>query len=196
MINEEKQKALEAALGQIEKHYGKGSVMKLGESGANMQVETVPTGSLSLDIALGVGGVPKGRIIEIYGPESSGKTTVALHMVAEVQKRGGIAGFIDAEQYETFSKQDAETEKEIQNNMEILLKHQVGYEKNFHTEEEWETLINKYRNTRTLTKEMVNAFVEKIEIHESGSITVRLVYDDMLEELRKYAKEREAELCQ
>ena len=97
MINEEKQKALEAALGQIEKQYGKGSVMKLGESGANMQVETVPTGSLSLDIALGVGGVPKGRIIEIYGPESSGKTTVALHMVAEVQKRGGIAGFIDAE---------------------------------------------------------------------------------------------------
>ena len=97
MINEEKQKALEAALGQIEKHYGKGSVMKLGESSTNMQVETVPTGSLSLDIALGVGGVPKGRIIEIYGPESSGKTTVALHMVAEVQKRGGIAGFIDAE---------------------------------------------------------------------------------------------------
>ena len=97
MINEEKQKALEAALGQIEKHYGKGSVMKLGESGANMQVETVPTGSLSLDIALGLGGLPKGRIIEIYGPESSGKTTVALHAVAEVQKRGGIAGFIDAE---------------------------------------------------------------------------------------------------
>ena len=97
MINEEKQKALEAALGHIEKQYGKGSVMKLGESSANMQVETVPTGSLSLDIALGVGGVPKGRIIEIYGPESSGKTTVALHMVAEVQKRGGIAGFIDAE---------------------------------------------------------------------------------------------------
>ena len=97
MISEEKQKALEAALGHIEKQYGKGSVMKLGESSANMQVETVPTGSLSLDIALGVGGVPKGRIIEIYGPESSGKTTVALHMVAEVQKRGGIAGFIDAE---------------------------------------------------------------------------------------------------
>ena len=107
-----------------------------------------------------------------------------------------VCRIIDAEQYETFSKQDAETEKEIQNNMEILLKHQVGYEKNFHTEEEWETLINKYRNTRTLTKEMVNAFVEKIEIHESGSITVRLVYDDMLEELRKYAKEREAESCQ
>ena len=97
MINEEKKKALEAALGQIEKQYGKGSVMKLGESSANMQVETVPTGSLSLDIALGVGGVPKGRIVEIYGPESSGKTTVALHMVAEVQKSGGIAGFIDAE---------------------------------------------------------------------------------------------------
>lgn len=97
MINEEKQKALEAALGHIEKQYGKGSVMKLGESGVHMQVEAIPTGSLSLDIALGVGGVPKGRVIEIYGPESSGKTTVALHMVAEVQKRGGIAGFIDAE---------------------------------------------------------------------------------------------------
>lgn len=97
MINDDKKKALEAALGHIEKQYGKGSVMKLGESGAHMQVEAVPTGSLSLDIALGVGGVPKGRIVEIYGPESSGKTTVALHMVAEVQKRGGIAGFIDAE---------------------------------------------------------------------------------------------------
>jgi recombination protein RecA len=97
MISEEKQKALEAALGHIEKQYGKGSIMKLGDQGANMQVEAIPTGSLSLDIALGVGGVPKGRIVEIYGPESSGKTTVALHMVAEVQKRGGIAGFIDAE---------------------------------------------------------------------------------------------------
>ena len=97
MMNEEKQKALEAALGQIEKHYGKGSVMKLGDSSSSMVVEAVPTGSLGLDIALGVGGVPKGRIVEIYGPESSGKTTVALHMVAEVQKRGGIAGFIDAE---------------------------------------------------------------------------------------------------
>lgn len=75
----------------------KGAVMKLGDSAANMNVETIPTGSLSLDIALGLGGVPKGRIIEVYGPESSGKTTVALHMVAEVQKRGGIAGFIDAE---------------------------------------------------------------------------------------------------
>ena len=97
MINEEKQKALEAALGHIEKQYGKGSVMKLGDSSSNMVVEAVPTGSLGLDIALGVGGVPKGRIVEIYGPESSGKTTVALHMVAEVKKRGGIAGFIDAD---------------------------------------------------------------------------------------------------
>lgn len=92
-----KMKALEAALAQIEKQFGKGSVMKLGDKGANMQIETVPTGALSLDIALGLGGVPKGRIIEIYGPESSGKTTVALHMVAEVQKAGGIAGFVDAE---------------------------------------------------------------------------------------------------
>ena len=97
MVKEDKLKALDAALGQIEKQYGKGSVMKLGDSGKNMNVQTVPTGSLSLDIALGLGGVPRGRIIEVYGPESSGKTTVALHMVAEVQKRGGIAGFIDAE---------------------------------------------------------------------------------------------------
>ena len=97
MANEDKLKALDAALLQIEKQFGKGSVMKLGDTGTNMNVETVPTGSLSLDIALGLGGVPKGRIVEIYGPESSGKTTVALHMVAEVQKRGGIAGFIDAE---------------------------------------------------------------------------------------------------
>ena len=94
---EDKQKALDAALSQIEKQFGKGAVMKLGDDSAKMNVEVVPTGSLSLDIALGVGGVPKGRIIEVYGPESSGKTTVALHMVAEVQKRGGIAGFIDAE---------------------------------------------------------------------------------------------------
>ena len=94
---EDKQKALDAALHQIEKQFGKGAVMKLGDSNAKMNVEVVPTGSLSLDIALGVGGVPKGRIIEVYGPESSGKTTVALHMVAEVQKRGGIAGYIDAE---------------------------------------------------------------------------------------------------
>lgn len=97
MNKEDKLKALDAALTQIEKAYGKGSVMKLGDSGANMNIETVPTGSLSLDIALGLGGVPKGRVIEVYGPESSGKTTVALHMVAEVQKQGGIAGFIDAE---------------------------------------------------------------------------------------------------
>lgn len=97
MIKEDKLKALDAALTQIEKAYGKGAVMKLGDSGTNMNIETVPTGSLSLDIALGLGGVPKGRVIEIYGPESSGKTTVALHMVAEVQKRNGIAGFIDAE---------------------------------------------------------------------------------------------------
>ena len=94
---EDKQKALDAALSQIEKQFGKGAVMKLGDDSAKMNVEVVPTGSLSLDIALGVGGVPKGRIIEVYGPESSGKTTVALHMVAEVQKRGGIAGYIDAE---------------------------------------------------------------------------------------------------
>lgn len=97
MVKEEKMRALDAALGQIEKQFGKGSVMKLGDKGANMQIETTPTGCLSLDLALGLGGVPKGRIIEVYGPESSGKTTVALHMVAEVQKRGGIAGFIDAE---------------------------------------------------------------------------------------------------
>lgn len=95
--DQNKQKALESAIAQIEKQYGKGSVMKLGERAAGMEVETIPTGALSLDIALGVGGIPRGRVIEIYGPESSGKTTVALHMVAEVQKRGGIAGFIDAE---------------------------------------------------------------------------------------------------
>lgn len=94
---EDKLKALDAAISQIEKQYGKGSIMKLGDPTTSMNVETVPTGSLSLDIALGLGGLPKGRIIEVYGPESSGKTTVALHVVAEVQKRGGIAGFIDAE---------------------------------------------------------------------------------------------------
>lgn len=97
MASEEKLKALDAALAQIEKQYGKGSVMKLGDKSASMNIETVPTGSLSLDLALGLGGMPRGRIIEIYGPESSGKTTVALHVVAEIQKRGGIAGFIDAE---------------------------------------------------------------------------------------------------
>lgn len=97
MEKEEKLKALDAALAQIEKQYGKGAVMKLGDPSAQMNVETIPTGSLSLDIALGLGGIPRGRIVEIYGPESSGKTTVTLHMIAEVQKRGGIAGFIDAE---------------------------------------------------------------------------------------------------
>ncbi len=95
--DDDKKKALDAALAQIEKQYGKGSVMKLGDSSANMNIEVIPTGSLSLDIALGLGGVPRGRIIEVFGPESSGKTTVALHIVAEIQKRGGIAGFIDAE---------------------------------------------------------------------------------------------------
>ena len=97
MANEDKLKALDAAVSQIEKQFGKGSVMKLGDTGASLNIETVPTGSISLDIALGLGGIPKGRVIEVYGPESSGKTTVALHMVAEVQKRDGIAAFIDAE---------------------------------------------------------------------------------------------------
>lgn len=96
-MDDNKKKALDTALAQIEKQFGKGSVMRLGDDYSNMNIESVPTGSLSLDIALGIGGIPKGRIIEIYGPESSGKTTVALHMVAEIQKRGGIAGFIDAE---------------------------------------------------------------------------------------------------
>lgn len=97
MEKDEKLKALDAAISQIEKQYGKGAVMKLGDPANQMNVETIPTGSLSLDIALGLGGIPKGRIVEIYGPESSGKTTVTLHMIAEVQKCGGIAGFIDAE---------------------------------------------------------------------------------------------------
>ncbi|MBD5522273.1 MAG: recombinase RecA [Lachnospiraceae bacterium] len=97
MEREEKLKALDAAIGQIERQFGKGAVMKLGDPSVQMNVETIPTGSLSLDLALGLGGIPKGRIVEIYGPESSGKTTVTLHMIAEVQKRGGIAGFIDAE---------------------------------------------------------------------------------------------------
>lgn len=96
LMQEDKAKALESALSKIEKDFGKGSVMKLGDQ-SKLNVETVPTGSLSLDIALGLGGIPKGRIVEVFGPESSGKTTVALHMVAEVQKRGGIASFIDAE---------------------------------------------------------------------------------------------------
>ena len=94
---DEKLKALDAAISQIEKQYGRGSIMRLGDSSNQMKVETIPTGSISLDIALGQGGLPKGRIVEIYGPESSGKTTLALHCVAETQKRGGIAGFVDAE---------------------------------------------------------------------------------------------------
>ena len=97
MVSDDKKRALDAAISKLEKDFGKGTVMKLGDAGANVAVETVPTGSLSLDIALGLGGIPKGRVIEVYGPESSGKTTITLHMIAEVQKRGGIAGFIDAE---------------------------------------------------------------------------------------------------
>lgn len=97
MEKDDKLKALDAAISQLEKQYGRGTVMRLGDPAARMNVETIPTGSLSLDLALGLGGIPKGRIVEIYGPESSGKTTVTLHMIAEVQKRGGIAGFIDAE---------------------------------------------------------------------------------------------------
>ena len=94
---EEKLKTLDSALTQIEKKFGKGSIMKLGESLVDLNVEAIPTGSISLDIALGIGGIPRGRVVEVYGPESSGKTTVTLHMVAEVQKKGGIAAFIDAE---------------------------------------------------------------------------------------------------
>jgi len=97
MEKQDKLKALDIAVSQIEKQFGKGAIMKLGDPTVAMNVETVPTGSLGLDIALGLGGIPKGRIVEIYGPESSGKTTVTLHMIAEVQKTGGIAGFIDAE---------------------------------------------------------------------------------------------------
>lgn len=96
-MDNDKLKALDAALTQIQKQYGKGAIMKLGETAGNLDMETIPSGSLSLDIALGVGGIPRGRIIEVYGPESSGKTTVSLHMIAEAQKKGGIAGFIDAE---------------------------------------------------------------------------------------------------
>ena len=96
-LQNDRQKALDVALRQIEKDFGKGSIMKLGEAQTKMNVEVIPTGALSLDIALGVGGIPRGRVTEIYGPESSGKTTVALHIVAEAQKRGGYAAFIDAE---------------------------------------------------------------------------------------------------
>ena len=97
MANDEKNRALEAALSQIEKSYGKEAIMKMGERAANMKIETIPTGALSLDLALGVGGLPRGRVIEIYGPESSGKTTLTLHVIAEAQKKGGMAAFIDAE---------------------------------------------------------------------------------------------------
>ena len=97
MANAEKQKALDAALLQIEKQYGKGSIMRLGEEAGNTEIEVIPSGCLTLDLALGIGGFPRGRIIEIYGPESSGKTTVALHAIAEAQKMGGVAAFIDAE---------------------------------------------------------------------------------------------------
>ena len=97
VMNNDKLKALEMALTQIEKQFGKGSIMRLGESAAKLNVETIPTGSLDLDIALGLGGLPRGRVVEIYGPESSGKTTVALHSIAEAQKAGGSAAFIDAE---------------------------------------------------------------------------------------------------
>jgi len=96
-VSNDKIKALDSAMRQIEKDFGKGSIMRLGEASARMNVETIPTGALSLDIALGVGGIPRGRVVEIYGPESSGKTTVALHMIAEAQKMGGYAAFIDAE---------------------------------------------------------------------------------------------------
>ena len=96
-MDKDKSKALDMALSQIEKQFGKGSIMKLGDADTRFEIETIPTGALSLDIALGVGGVPRGRVIEIYGPESSGKTTVALHIIAEAQRIGGIAAFIDAE---------------------------------------------------------------------------------------------------
>ena len=97
MASEEKNRALEAALSQIEKSYGKEAIMKLGERSSRMKIEVIPTGALSLDLALGVGGLPRGRVIEIYGPEASGKTTLTLHVIAEAQKRGGMAAFIDAE---------------------------------------------------------------------------------------------------
>ena len=96
-MDNEKQRALDQVLAQIEKHYGKGAIMKLGDAAGNTDIEVIPTGCLSLDIALGIGGMPRGRIIEIYGPESSGKTTVALHVIAQIQKQGGIAAFVDAE---------------------------------------------------------------------------------------------------
>ena len=94
---EEKQKALDLVLKEIEKQYGKGAIMKLGQGSADKSIDVIPTGCLTLDLALGIGGVPRGRIIEIFGPESSGKTTVALHVIAQTQKSGGVAAFIDAE---------------------------------------------------------------------------------------------------
>jgi recombination protein RecA len=97
LSDKEKDKALENALAQIERQFGKGSIMKLGEAAANMQIEVIPTGSISLDVALGVGGLPRGRVVEIYGPESSGKTTLTLHVIAEAQRAGGVAAFIDVE---------------------------------------------------------------------------------------------------
>ena len=100
-MNEEKRKALDAVLAQIEKAYGKGAIMKLGQDAGNIDIEVIPTGCLSLDLALGIGGLPRGRMVEIYGPESSGKTTVALHAVAEAQKLGGVAAFVDAEHSRT-----------------------------------------------------------------------------------------------
>ena len=96
-MDNEKMKALDQVLAQIEKHYGKGAIMKLGDAAGNVDIEVIPTGCLSLDLALGIGGLPRGRIVEIYGPESSGKTTVALHAIAQIQKSGGIAAFVDAE---------------------------------------------------------------------------------------------------
>jgi recombination protein RecA len=97
MVNESKLKALDAAISKIEKDFGRGSIIRLGDSNVFGEIEVVPTGSLSLDIALGLGGIPRGRVVEVYGPESSGKTTVSLHMIAEIQKCGGIAAFVDAE---------------------------------------------------------------------------------------------------
>jgi len=97
MAKDDRMKALELALTQIEKDFGKEAIMKMGEKSAKVQVETIPTGALPLDIAIGVGGIPRGRVVEIYGPESSGKTTLTLHMVANAQKQGGVAAFIDAE---------------------------------------------------------------------------------------------------
>ena len=96
-MDNDKLRALDQVLARIEKNYGKGAIMKLGDEAGNTDIEVIPTGCLSLDIALGIGGLPRGRIIEIYGPESSGKTTVALHAIAEIQKQGGIAAFVDAE---------------------------------------------------------------------------------------------------